>query len=52
MDDDPPARIDVADENDLRRWARHFVVSVDTIQLAVRAVGNDVRDVARQLGRR
>lgn len=49
--DDPPRHIDVTDENDLRRWARHFVVSVDTIQLAVRAVGSDVQDVARQLGR-
>ncbi len=51
MDDDQPSHIDLTDENDMRRWARHFAVSVDTIRLAVRAVGSDVRAVAKQLGR-
>lgn len=51
MDDHSSQHIDVTNESDLRHWARHFTVSVDTIQIAVRLVGNDVRDVARQLGR-
>lgn len=46
------ARINVKERHELAYWAKRWGVSTDQIVSACRKVGQDVKDIAAELGKR